>query len=194
MSATGDLVFSRVLPDVGTALTLALDRTFTGRAEVTPQSSLLLDGDGDGVATVAFDAGVPTHVRHDDGRNGPDAVAALAVAGPSLVELYETTGDASLGTACRVAATTPATNLADEALVERTRAAAPDDTGTRENDASDDGLAAVEAFLADGDAIAELQTRAREEAERRAAEWGFDAGAQADTDAATGPEPPSDPG
>lgn len=35
-------------------------------------------------------------------------------------------------------------------------------------------LNAVDAFLADEDAIARIKSQAREEADRRAREWGFD--------------------
>lgn len=176
MTERGDrnLVFSRVLADPGAALVETLDRSFTGRARLTPQASLLLD-DAE-AATVAFDAGVPTHARYDDGRRGPEAVAALATAGPTLVELYATDDPHPLGDRCRVRPTTPATNLADDAMVERTRAVAPADADGTDGG---DGLAAVEAFLADEEAIESLQSRAREDAERRAAEWGFNADADA---------------
>jgi hypothetical protein len=84
----------------------------------------------------------------------------------------------------------PAERLAgDPGLAARTRAAAPDE---RLDDRAGSG-SAVEAFLADESKIEAIREQAREEARRRAAEWGLsealDGGpsdADADADADTG--------
>lgn len=166
-----DLTFARVVEDAAAALALALDRELTGHAVLTPQDALLLDADGAGV--VAFDDGVPTHVRHTDtDRGGAAALADLAVPGPLRVECYAgDDGDVPQTERHAVAPGTPAERLAgDEALAERTRSVAGvADTG---NGSADD-LDAVEAFLADEEKVEAIRERAREEAAQRAEEWGF---------------------
>lgn len=161
---TGRLAFSKTVTDLTIPLRTALDADHTGYAAVEPQQTLLLDATDR--LTLWFDDGVPTHARHSDGRTGGAALASLADAAPYRVELQE--AELSPPADAAVAPDAPADHLAgDPSLAERTREAAPDEAA----DAS--GLDAVEAFLADGDAIADIQSRARAEAERRADEWDF---------------------
>lgn len=169
----GDLLRSRVVSDVGTPLSTALERGLTGYATVVPQETLLLEGDARGVIT--FADGVPVLAYNtvtDSG--GADALAELAVPGPYRVELYAVDGaaleSAHEADALRVAPDAAATELADDpALAERTRAAAPDDRLEDESEDAD----AVAAFLADDERIAAIREQARAEAEQRAAEWGL---------------------
>ena len=71
--------------------------------------------------------------------------------------------------ALKVAPGTPAERLGGYPdLADRTRAVAPE----RSDSVDDDPLVA---FLDDDDKIAAIREQAREEAERRAAEWGLDA-------------------
>ena len=170
----GTLLRSRVVSDVGTTLSRALDRDLTGYATLVPQETLLLSGEARGVIT--FDDGVPVLAYNtvtDSG--GPDALAELAVPGPYRVELHAV--DASGLAAAheeeslRIAPDAAATELADDAaLAERTREAAPDE---RLGDADDEDDA-VAAFLADDDRIDAIREQARSEARDRAAEWGLD--------------------
>lgn len=163
-----DLTFSRVVEDAAAALSLALDRELTGHAVLTPQDSLLLDGDGEGV--VAFEDGVPTHVVHTGtDRGGSAALADLAVPGPLRVECYAgEDGPVPRTDRHAVAPDTPADRLAgDDDLAARTRAAADVEAATEDVDA-------VEAFLADEQKVEAIRERAREEAAERAAEWGFE--------------------
>ena len=170
----GTLLRSRVVSDVGTTLSRALDRGLTGYATLVPQETLLLSGDARGVLT--FDDGVPVLAYNtvtDSG--GPDALAELAVPGPYRVELYavDATGLAAAHEegALRVAPDAAATELADDAaLAERTRDAAPDER----LQAADDEDDAVAAFLADEERIDAIREQARSEARDRAAEWGLD--------------------
>ncbi|EMA71668.1 hypothetical protein [Halorubrum distributum] len=170
----GTLLRSRVVSDVGTTLSRALDRGLTGYATLVPQETLLLSGEARGVIT--FDDGVPVLAYNtvtDSG--GPDALAELAVPGPYRVELYavDATGLAAAHEeeALRVAPDAAATELADDAdLADRTRDAAPDER-LRAADDEDD---AVAAFLADDDRIDAIREQARSEARDRAAEWGLD--------------------
>lgn len=170
----GTLLRSRVVSDVGTTLSRALDRDLTGYATLVPQETLLLSGEARGVIT--FDDGVPVLAYNtvtDSG--GPDALAELAVPGPYRVELYavDESGLAAAHEeeALRVAPDAAATELADDPdLAERTREAAPDE---RLRDAADEDDA-VAAFLADDDRIDAIREQARSEARDRAAEWGLD--------------------
>ncbi|GAA0513399.1 hypothetical protein SAMN04488066_11274 [Halorubrum aquaticum] len=171
----GDLLRSRVVSDVGTTLSTALDRELTGYATVVPQETLLLAGDARGVLT--FEAGVPVLAYNtvtDSG--GPDALAELAVPGPYRVELYavapESLRAAHDEEALRVPPAAAATELADDpGLAERTREAAPAD---RLSDDDGEETDAVAAFLADDDRIEAIREQARREAEERASEWGLD--------------------
>ncbi|WP_336034941.1 hypothetical protein [Halobacterium yunchengense] len=172
-----ELTFARVVEDAAAALRVVLDRGLTGHAVLEPQDAFLLDDGGAGVLAVTD--GVPTHVRHTGtGDGGAAALAALATTGPLRVECYAGSGgDVPRTDEYAVAAAAPAERLAgDDALADRTRAAA-DAAGVaaREDaDADADSLDAVEAFLADEQRVEAIQERAREEAEARAEEWGFD--------------------
>jgi hypothetical protein len=169
----GDLTFSRVVPDASAALTAALDRRHTGYAVLTPSDALVLADDTR--AVVCFEAGIPTHALAA-GDRGAGALAAAATPGPLRITLHATDTAVSPD-AAQIAPDTPARRLAgDDDLAARTLAAAPDaldPSGERVPEAGDD-LDAVDAFLADEDAISRLKSQAREEAERRAREWGFD--------------------
>ncbi|WP_080505160.1 hypothetical protein [Halorubrum aethiopicum] len=196
----GDLLRSRVVSDVGTTLSAALDRELTGYATVVPQETLLLSGDARGVLT--FEAGVPVLAYNtvtDSG--GPDALAELAVPGPYRVELYAVASEALRAAhdeeSLRVPPAAVATELADDPdLAERTRESAPDD---RLTDGDGEEADAVAAFLADDDRIDAIREQARAEARERADEWGLD-GALADggdgdddrTEPVTGDDRPSD--
>lgn len=169
----GDLAFSRVVPDAGAALTAALDRSHTGYAVLTPSDALVLADDTH--AVVCFEDGIPTHALAT-GERGAGALAAAATPGPLRVAMHATADLPSVEDA-RIAPDTPARRLAgDDDLATRTLNAAPDDLHERSESvpAAGDDLDAVDAFLADEDAIARLKSQAREEAERRAREWGFD--------------------
>ena len=180
----GDLLRSRVVSDVGTTLSTALDRELTGYATIVPQETLLLSGEARGVLT--FEAGVPVLAYNtvtDSG--GSDALAELAVPGPYRVELYAVGAEALRAAhgeeALRVPPAAAATELADDPdLAERTREAAPPH---RIADGEEEGADAVAAFLADDDRIAAIREQARAEARERASEWGLD---DALADAGTG--------
>lgn len=168
----GDLIRSRVVSDAGVTLSAALDGELTGYAVVEPQDALLL-GDG-GSAVLTFEDGVPV-VAYDPSadRGGSDALAEFAVAGPYRVEVYELPAPAlepaHRTEGLRVPPTEPADRLADdEALVERTREAAPE---ARLEDET--GRSAVAEFLADAERIESIRAEAREEAQARAEEWGL---------------------
>jgi hypothetical protein len=172
----GRLVRERVVTDLGTVLSTALDAGLTGYARLEAQDALLLDAEGVGVLT--FDGGVPTvayHTGTEDG--GASALADIAVAGPYRLELYELDADA-LETvhstdSLRISPDLPAERLAgDHDLAERTLAAAPDYRGTDGTNEADPA-GAVEAFLDDEERIASIQSRARDQAEERAEEWNF---------------------
>lgn len=170
----GELLRSRVVSDVGTPLSTAIDRELTGYATLVPQETLLLSGETRGVLT--FSDGVPVLVYDTvSDRGGANALAELAVPGPYRVALYAVEEDAIApaheADTLRVAPDAPAIELADDAgLAERTREAAPD---SRLADAGDDHDA-VTAFLDDDDRIDALREQARAEAADRAAEWGLD--------------------
>lgn len=165
------LTFSKVVEDAAAAFALVLDRELTGHAVLTPQDVLLLDTEGTGV--VVFETGVPTHIHHTgtDG-GGAAALADLANPGPLRVECYANdSGGVPRTERYAVGPGTPAKRLAgDEELAERTRSAAG--VGEARNE-STDNLDAVEAFLADEEKVQAIRERAREEAARRATEWGF---------------------
>lgn len=173
-----DLTFARVVDDAAAALDLLLERELTGYAVFTPQDALLLDADGEGV--VAFEAGVPTHVRHTGtGRGGAAALADLATTGPLRVECYEDDTSPVPKTAeYGISPGTPAERLAgDDDIASRSRSVAEAvgvTTPTASGEGTGDNLGAVEAFLADEEKVRAIQERAREEARERAEEWGFD--------------------
>lgn len=168
----GDLVRSRVVVDLETTLSAALERSLAGYAVVEPGGSLLLDGDARGVLT--FEDGVPVLAYcPETDRGGVDALADLAGPGPWAVDLYElppaALREAHETPEFRVPPGAPAEELAGEvALADRTRERAP------ESRLGGGGESAVESFLADDERIAAIQAEARAEAERRAEEWGLD--------------------
>ncbi len=172
----GQLLRRRVLKELATALTNALELELTGYARLEPQDTLLLDSDGVGVIT--FENGIPVAVFHtgtDTG--GSEALTDIGSSGPYRLELYELDeamlerihGSDSL---C-VPPGMPAKQLTGNAeLVERTRDRAP--TERIEPDASPtQHLDAVESFLDDGSKIEAIRKRARTEAQSRAEEWDF---------------------
>jgi hypothetical protein len=175
----GRLQRRRVVSDLGTPLAKALDTGLTGYVRLESQDALLLSADGVGVLT--FEEGVPVvayHTGTDAG--GPAALADIAVSGPYRIGLFEL--DAAELAAVheaeelRVPPGMAARRLAgDSDLADRTRERTLDislDTGPDRT--ATEGPGAVEAFLADEAKIEAIQERAREEAERRAVEWGLD--------------------
>lgn len=166
----GRLLRRRVVTDPATPLVTALETDLTGYARLESQDALLLDADGVGVLT--FADGVPGAAYHTGtDAAGSAALADIAVAGPYRLELFELPGE-TLETVheaddLRVAPGAPAERLAgDPDLAARTREAAPADRPT-----DDAGAGAVVAFLEDEQKVEAIRERAREEAERRAAEW-----------------------
>ncbi|MFB6078359.1 MAG: hypothetical protein ABEJ80_05225 [Halarchaeum sp.] len=160
----GELVFSRVVTDLGDALAHALDASLSGYAVVAPADALLL-GEG-GETLVGFDAGVPTHVRGAAGDVGPPAVGALARAGPHRVRLYAG-GTPSFAPEAAVPPDALAERAAgDPTLAERSRERAPE--GPEEA-----GLDAVEAFLADEERVEAVREAAREDALAAASDLGL---------------------
>jgi hypothetical protein len=179
----GRLVRSRVVSDPRTVLVDALDRAVTGYAVLEPQGSLLLDDEGRGVLT--FEEGVPAVAYHTGSdRGGPLALADLAAAGPYRLDLYAVRSGALDAVhdhdAFRVPPGMAAERLAgDQSLADRTRETAPTDRPVdREGDNGESSgerdVGAVEAFLDDEHKIEAIRERAREEAQARAEEWGFD--------------------
>lgn len=172
----GRLVRERVVEDVGTVLSTALETGLTGYAILASQDALLLGAEGDGVLT--FEDGVPAVAYHTGTDSaGPDALSDIAVAGPYRLELYELDGSALADVhdsdPLRVPPELPAKRLTgDPELVERTLAVAPAErTSGATPEASDAG--AVEEFLDDEETIAAIQKRARKRARDRAEEWGL---------------------
>jgi hypothetical protein len=164
----GRLVRSRVVTDPRTPLVGALDRELTGYAVLEPQEALLLDAEGAGV--VAFEAGVPTLAHHEGtGRSGPEALADLAIDGPYWLRLFAVDEAVEGDPDSRIPPGMAAERLAGDAdLAERTRERAP-----RDRPAAGESLNPVEAFLEDEGKVEAIRERAREEADRRAAEWGL---------------------
>lgn len=191
----GELLRSRVVSDLGTPLSTALDRDLTGYATIVPQETLLLAGDVRGVIT--FESGVPVLAYNTVTDNGGgDALAELAVPGPYRVELYVVDPDALApaheAEPLRVSPGSVATELADDPeLADRTRSVAPDDRLAKD-DADD--ADAVAAFLADDDRIEAIREQAREEARSRAEEWGLDDALDGDREDASGTPPGSSHG
>lgn len=172
----GRLLRQRVLREVETVLTGALDRDLTGYARLEPQATLLLDGDGAGVLT--FEDGVPVAAYHTGtGAEGATALPEIASSGPYRLELYELERSALArihgSESLRVAPHLPAKRLTgDEQLIERTRARAPDEQLEAEP-TEESALEAVENFLDDAEKIEAIRERARNEAESRADDWQF---------------------
>jgi hypothetical protein len=179
----GQLVRSRVITDPRTVLVDALDRELTGYALLEPQGSLLLDDDGTGVLT--FDEGVPVVAYHTGtDRGGPPALADLAASGPYDLELFAVHPGALDAVHDRDAFSVPpgmaADRLAgDQDLADRTRerSSRSRPAGVDAVEADDEAgseVGAVEAFLDDAGKIEAIREQAREEAQERAEEWGFD--------------------
>ncbi|MHB9288915.1 hypothetical protein ACKVMT_17945 [Halobacteriales archaeon Cl-PHB] len=175
----GQLQRQRVVEDLATPLASALDAELTGYARLESQDAMLLAADGIGVLT--FDSGVPVVAYHTGTDNGgPAALADLAISGPYRLELYELDGDVleeiHAADDLTVPPGMPAERLAgDHGLADRTRDAAPARLVDRSAGAAGQREpGAVEAFLEDEERIEAIRERAREEAERRAEEWGFD--------------------
>ncbi|MFP4218162.1 MAG: hypothetical protein ACLFR6_04910 [Salinarchaeum sp.] len=170
----GQLLQSRVIENFGRMLEMALEDRLTGYVRIESGDALVLDTGERGVIT--FEDGVPM-VAYHAGRDvaGERALATLSTLGPFRVDVYALES-ARLATihadrALSIPPGRPAERLAgDPGLARRTRAAAPEDRleATRRDD--DDALAA---FLADEERIEAIREQAREEAERRAAAWGF---------------------
>jgi hypothetical protein len=172
----GQLVRQRVVTDVGTVLSTALESGLTGYARLESQDALLLDADGTGVLT--FEDGIPVVAYHTGTASaGTDALADIAVAGPFRLELYELDSEAltevHANKQLQLSPELPAERLAgDPKLAERTVMATPDEhTVEHEEQTAEDS--AVEAFLDDEAKISSIQERARDQARERAEEWGF---------------------
>lgn len=170
----GQLRDRRVVSELGGPLADALDWELTGYLRLESDGLLL---DGGGATLLTFEAGIPVAATH----TGSDAVGADALAdagadGFYRLELRELT-DKELPAVhdserARVSPTLPAKQLAgDSDLVARTREAAPEARLAGTN--GEPGLAAVESFLDDAEAISSIRDRARSEARERADEWGF---------------------
>ena len=174
----GRLERRRVVSDLATPLANALDAELTGYCRLESQDALLLEAEGIGVLT--FEEGIPMAAYHTGtDAAGPAALADIAVSGPYRIELFALPADAletvHEAEGLRVPPAMPARRLAgDPGLADRTRERAPDTTFDQRNDEGGSDASAVEAFLADEERIQAIQSRAREEAERRAAEWGLD--------------------
>lgn len=170
MIPDGDLLRSRVVDDLEPALEDALDRRLDGYAVLEPRDALLGAADDRGVLT--FEGGVPALAYHAGADRGGPAALADVGAGPHRLELYALEA-ADLAVAhrvddLRVPPGMPAERLAGAAdLAARTRRTA----GETASPASDES--AIEAFLEDEDAIADIREGARREAQARAEEWQF---------------------
>lgn len=191
----GQLLRSRIVPDVRTVLVTALDRTLTGYAIVESQNALPVDTKG----ILTFEDGIPIlayHTGTDTG--GKRALSEFASDGPCRLDLYVLSSN-QLKTAhdtpeLRVPPEMPANRLTDDPmLAARTRKRAVTKreretnvngkkvkTGTDSNPAAtqnrdpEKAADAVEAFLEDIERIEAIREQARAEAKRRADEWGLD--------------------
>ncbi|WP_411967961.1 hypothetical protein [Haloferax sp. YSSS75] len=169
----GALRRSRVVDDPGDVLRTVLDEELTGYVVFEPQDALLLGEATRGIVT--FEDGVPV-LAYDTERDcgGQAGLEGFAVTGPNRVSVHVVDADA-LSEAhetdeFRIPPGEPARVLAgDERLATETAEVAPE--SRREAGRSQ---SAVEAFLANEDAIEEIRSEAREEARARAAEWGLD--------------------
>ena len=179
----GDLLRKRVVTDLATPLAQALDAAVTGYARLEPGDTLLLDAEGVGVIT--FEEGVPVVAYHTGtDRGGPPALADLAASGPYDLELFAVHPGALDAVHDRDAFSVPpgmaADRLAgDQDLADRTRerSSRSRPAGVDAVEADDEAgseVGAVEAFLDDAGKIEAIREQAREEAQERAEEWGFD--------------------
>ncbi|ERH10603.1 MAG: hypothetical protein J07HX64_02380 [halophilic archaeon J07HX64] len=180
----GRLHDRQVVTDLGEPLADALESTVTGYLRIESDGLLL---DRGGATVLTFEAGVPvaaTHTEHDS--TGADALADAAVEGLYRYELRELPAEALPGfhhsDRASIPPVLPAEQLVgDSDLVARTRNAAPE-SRLRETTGGEPGLAAVESFLEDTDAISTIRDRARSEAHERADQWGFETVESDDTD------------
>ncbi|MFQ3318471.1 MAG: hypothetical protein ACI8UR_000419 [Natronomonas sp.] len=173
MIPDGDILRSRVVTDLAVALEDVLDRRLDGYAVLESRAALLGETDtaADARGVLTFEDGVPTLAYHaGTDRGGPPALADIG-AGPHRFDLYAL--DAAdldvphAADALRIPPGMPAERLAgDSALAERTRRIAT-------NDHTTDGDA-LSAFLDNEAAVEDIRESARQEATRRAEEWGFD--------------------
>lgn len=167
----GQLLFSRVVSDLGEVLERALAAGVTGRATIEPQDALLLDASGRGV--LAFERGIPVAARHTEtGRTGREALAELSIPGPCRVELSATDRPPAIAGSpeAQIPPWLPAELLAgDEALANRVRSAAAERDAGRSSDPD-----ALASFLRDRERIRAIQREARREAQQRAREWGLE--------------------
>jgi len=162
--------------DLHEPLDEALDSAVTGYLRI--ESDGLLLGEG-GATVLTFEAGVPvatTHTEHDS--TGVDALVDATVEGVYWYELRELPAEELPGfhnsDRARIPPVLPAEQFAgDSDLVARTREATPE-SRLRETTGDEPGLAAVESFLEDTDAISTIRDRARSEAHERADRWGLD--------------------
>jgi len=173
----GQLVRSRVVEDVGTVLDRALESDLTGYARLESQESLLLEEGG--TVVVTFEEGIPMAAYHDGtDAGGTEALDAFAGTRPVGVELYatdpETLAPIHEAEAVAVPPALPAERLAtDPGLADRIRETAPEER-LRAAAREDNEVDAVASFLDDEARIAQLRSRAREEARERAERWGFE--------------------
>lgn len=137
-----------------------------------------MDADGHGIIT--FEADVPLFAYHTGtDRGGPEALADLAIPRPYSIELFRLTADElahiEAGHDRRVPPGMPAERLAgDPALASRTRERASEERESVSGDEANTPTSAVEAFLEDDAKIEAIRRQAREEAQRRAEEWGLE--------------------
>lgn len=168
MIPDGELLRSRVVVDLSAALEDALDRRLDGYAVISPRGAML-EEEGRGILT--FEDGVPTLAYHAGTDRGGSSALADIGAGPYRVELYRLAAeDLDVPHAVETLRVPPgmaAERLAgDSELAARTRRLAGDRGGSEPD--------ALESFLENEVAVAELKNGARAEARRRAEEWGFD--------------------
>lgn len=170
----GQLLQSRVVPDIRTVLTEALDRSLTGYAILEPQNASRFNSNEKGILT--FEVGIPVlayHTGTDTG--GTNALSEFVTGGSFRFDLYGLSSD-QLETIhdtpeLRVPPEMPANHLAgDPVLAARTRrvAAQPKQRSSRS-----EGLNAVEEFLEDAERIEAIREQARTEAKRHAHDWGL---------------------
>ncbi|SEK33621.1 hypothetical protein [Haloferax larsenii] len=177
----GALLRSRVVDDPGDALAEVLDEGLTGYVVFEPQDALLLGESTRGIVT--FEEGIPVlayDTERDEG--GRDGLEGFAVTGPHRVAVHAVDADdlaeAHETEAFRVSPGEPSRVLAgDEQLADRTLDAAPESRREEGRDQS-----ALEAFLSDQEAIEQIQSEARAEAQARAEEWGLESALADDDD------------
>ncbi len=169
MIPDGELLRSRVVSDLSSALEDVLERELDGYALLSPRDALLGTGEKRGVIT--FDSGIATLAYHTEtDRGGPPALADLG-SPPYELELYALEAEEldvpHRDETLRIPPGSAAERLADDSeLAARVRDAAAGSDERAELDA-------VEAFLSDEEAVADIRAAAREDALDRADEWGL---------------------